>query len=93
LNPETSKSNCYVQNSTTAPTYSKPATARTAVNKPVAPSSLPVEISVPQVSVNLAGDKEEKEREDFIPVVSGKHFDLDLEDFLPVSNSEYNIFT
>jgi hypothetical protein len=64
-----------------------------AVHKPVAPASLPVEISVSQVRVNVAGDKEQKEREDFIPMASGKHFDLDLEEFLPVSNSEYNIFT
>lgn len=87
LNPETSKSNCYVQNSTTVSAYSKPATANTAVHKPVAPSSLPAEISVSQVRVNLAADEEEKEREDFIPVGSGKHFNLDLEDFLPKNYS------
>jgi hypothetical protein len=98
LNCETFKSDCHVQNSTTAPAYSKPATAKTAVHKPVAPPSFPVEIHVSQARVKeysskLAGDKEEKEREDFIPVPSDRSFDLDLEEFIPVSNSEYDIFT
>jgi hypothetical protein len=98
LSPETSKSECNVQNSTTAPAYSKPATAKTAVYKPPAPPSLAVEMSVSQVrvkdySLHIAGGKEEKEMEDFIPVASGKPSDLDLEEFLPVSNSDYNIFS
>jgi hypothetical protein len=98
LNPETSKSECHVQNSTAAPAYSKPATSKTAVPKPVAQPSLPVEIIVSQVrvkdySVKLTGDKEEKEREDFIPMASNKPSGLDLEEFLPVSNSDYNIYT
>jgi hypothetical protein len=90
VNPETFKSDCRVLNSTTVPVYSKPVTAKMAVHKPVAAPSLPVEIDVSQVRVK---DKEEKEREDFIPVVSDKSCDLDLEEFIPVSNSEYNIFT
>ncbi|PNF32849.1 Katanin p80 WD40 repeat-containing subunit B1 [Cryptotermes secundus] len=88
LNPETFKSDCHVQNSTTAPAYSKPATAKTTVHKPVASPSLPVEISVSQArlkecSSSLGGDSDEKERDDFIPVMSDKSFDLDLEEFLP----------
>jgi hypothetical protein len=98
LSPETSKSECNVQNSTIAPAYSKPATAKTAVYKPPAPPSLQVEMCVSQVklkdySLHLAGGKEEKEMEDFIPVAADKPSDLDLEEFLPVSNSEYSIFS
>jgi hypothetical protein len=58
------------------------------VQKPVAPPSLPVEISASQVRVkeyssNLAGNKEEKETVDFLPVLSDKFFDLHIEGFIP----------
>jgi hypothetical protein len=67
------------------------------VPKPATPTSLPVEISISPVRrenclLNLAGGKEEKEVEDFIPMASDKPSGLDLEDFLPVSNSENNVF-
>jgi hypothetical protein len=85
-------SECYIPLPAAVPSYNKPAAEKIAVPKPTAASSFPVEISISSVrrencSLNLAGSKEEKEMEDFIPMASDKPSGLDLEDFLPVSNS------
>jgi predicted RecB family nuclease len=98
LSPETANPKFHAQSSTAAPAYSKAAVAKTVVYEPPAPPSFPVAISVSPVRVkdyamHLMGDKEEKEMEDFIPVASDKPSDLDLEEFLPVNNLEYNIFS
>jgi hypothetical protein len=90
LNAETSGTECHVPHPTTAPSYIKPAAPKTSLSKPAVLPSFPVEISISPVrvencSLNLIGNKEEKEGDDFIPMTLDKPSGLDLEDFLPVS--------